>query len=201
MITHPTDGQLLSDVLSTQTWDEIARKYGYKSSSQLEKRARALGFPDKVRKRVLGYDPTNKSHRRLKQCYADMKRRCYSTQNVMYHRYGARNITVCDEWRNSFEEFFLWALENGYSDDLTLDRIDTNKNYCPENCRWADMKTQQRNRSTNRLITYKGATLTAKEWSEVFGIEYNVLLWRLSRWTDLDRVFNTPVRKCGGDNE
>jgi hypothetical protein len=116
----------------------------------------------------------------------------------MYHRYGARNISVCDEWRKSFEPFFIWALNNGYSDNLTLDRIDTNKGYCPENCRWADMKTQQRNRSTNHLITYKGETLTAKEWSEVFNIEYNVLLWRLARWSDLERVFNTPVRKCGG---
>ena len=137
----------------------------------------------------------------MKQCYADMKRRCYSPQNVMYHRYGARNISVCDEWRNSFEAFFLWSLENGYADNLTLDRIDTNKGYCPENCRWADMKTQQRNRSTNRLITYNGATLTVKEWSEVFDIEYNVLLWRLARWRDLERVFNTPVKKCGGDKK
>jgi hypothetical protein len=60
------------------------------------------------------------------------------------------------------------------------------------------MKTQQRNRSTNHLITYKGVTHTAKEWSEVFDIEYNVLLWRLARWSDLEHVFNTPVRKCGG---
>jgi hypothetical protein len=200
MITHPSDEQLLADVLSTQTWAEIAKKYGYKYSSQLEKRARKLGLPDKVRKRVLGYDAENPSHKRLKQCYADMKRRCYSTNNVMYHRYGGRGIAVCDEWRTSFQDFFLWALANGYADNLTLDRVDTDKDYCPSNCRWADMKTQQRNRSTNHSVTYNGETHTAKEWSEITGVQYDVLLWRLRNWSDLDRVFLSPLRGHGGDN-
>ena len=199
MITHPTDEQLLADVLSTQTWIEIAKKYGYKYSSQLEKRARLLGFPDKVRKQVPGYDAMNPSHKRLKQCYADMKRRCYSTNNVMYHRYGGRGISVCDEWRTSFQNFFLWSLANGYADNLTLDRVDTNKGYCPSNCRWADMKTQQRNKSTNHLVTYNGETHTAKEWSEITGIQYDVLLWRLRSWNDLNKVFHYPVRGRGGD--
>lgn len=194
MITHPTDEQLLADVLSTQTWAEIAKKYGYKYSSQLEKRARSLNFPDKVRKTVLGFDTNNPSHKRLKQCYADMKRRCYSSANVMYHRYGGRGIAVCDEWRTSFQDFFLWALDNGYADNLTLDRIDTNKDYCPSNCRWADMKTQQRNRSTNHKVTYNGETHTVKEWSEIAGIQYDVLLWRLRNWSDLDKVFLSPIR-------
>ena len=191
MITYPTDEQLLEDVLSTQTWDQIAIKYGYKNSSQLEKRARKLGFPDKVRKRVLGYDPTNKSHRRLKQCYADMKRRCYSPQNVMYHRYGARNISVCDEWRNSFEAFFIWALKNGYSDNLTLDRIDTDKDYCPENCRWTTYKEQANNKRNNRFVEYDGRRQTIAQWAEEIGMDYNALLYRLTRFS-IEKAFTMP---------
>lgn len=195
MITHPTNEELLADVLSTQTWPEIAKKYGYKYSSVLEKRARVLGFPDKVKKCVVGYDPENKSHKRIKQCYADMKRRCYNKRNSMYHRYGGRGIEVCEGWKKSFALFFHWAVNNGYSDDLTLDRIDTDGNYSPSNCRWADMKTQQRNRSTNHKVTYRGETKTAKEWSEFYHIQYDVLLWRLRNWDDLDLVFTAPLRK------
>lgn len=194
MITRPTDEQLLADVLSMQTWAEIAKKYGYKSSSHLEKRARKIGLPDKVRKTVPGYDANSTSHKRIRQCYADMKRRCYTKTNVMYHRYGGRGIGVCCEWKNSFRNFFLWAIGNGYADNLTLDRIDTDKDYCPENCRWADMKTQQRNRSTNHIVTYNGETRTAKEWSEIYHIQYDVLLWRLKNWNDLDKVFLSPLR-------
>ena len=95
-----------------------------------------------------------------------MKRRCYQKQNKRWSKYGGRGIKVCDEWRNNFQAFFDWSLENGYADHLTIDRIDMNGHYTPENCRWADKFQQANNRSNNHYITYRGKTKTMMEWSK-----------------------------------
>lgn len=85
------------------------------------------------------------SRTRLYRCWQDMKHRCLNATSKDYHRYGGRGITFCDEWKE-FEPFRDWALANGYDDKLTIDRIDNDGNYCPENCKWSTQKEQARNK-------------------------------------------------------
>ena len=103
------------------------------------------------------YNSTHKeSKTRLYNEWQHMKKRCYWKNYNAYNLYGGKGITVCDEWKNSFVAFKDWALNNGYTDELTLDRIDINKNYEPSNCRWATKYIQSNNRSINRIVEYHG---------------------------------------------
>lgn len=107
---------------------------------------------------------------RLYQIYTSMKDRCYRVKARDYERYGAKGIRVCPEWLASFDAFRDWALQNGYADNLTLDRKEVDGPYSPENCRWATYKEQANNRSNTKYITYEGATRTASEWAELIGV-------------------------------
>ena len=135
---------------------------------------------------------------RIYNIFNGMKGRCYCKEHFAYESYGGRGITVCDEWRNSFQAFYDWAMSNGYRDDLTLDRINNDGNYEPLNCRWITMKEQCSNRRNNHLLTYKGETKTLTEWAELYGKSYVALFMRLKRGWSIEKAIETPLR--GGGN-
>ena len=121
------------------------------------------------------------SKNRLYRIWLNMKQRCNNPNNKDYAHYGNRGIKVCTEWENSFDSFRDWAIENGYAAELTLDRKNNDRGYCPDNCRWATRKEQVNNRSNNLTFTYKGITHTLAEWSEIYGINASTLHDRVMR--------------------
>lgn len=130
------------------------------------------------------------SHTRIDNIYKTMIARCFYPTNKSYPRYGAKGITVCDEWRKDKTSFFKWAFEHGYADNLTIDRIDPKGNYCPENCRWATYQEQNNHRCSNRFETIDGVTHTVAEWSRISGIKAGTIQNRLYvGWSPKDAVF------------
>lgn len=125
------------------------------------------------------------THTRIYNIYQGMKNRCYTKSNIEYKNYGGRKISVCKEWLEDFTNFYNWAMKNGYKDNLTIDRINVNKNYEPTNCRWVTMKVQQNNRRDNRKVLYKGKKYTIAELSDYIKIPYATLLWRINHnWSE-----------------
>lgn len=118
---------------------------------------------------------------RLYHIWVSMKQRCYNPKHISYKNYGGSGIKVCAEWKNDFQKFYDWAMLNGYSDDLTIDRIDTKGNYKPTNCQWADAKSQACNRRNNIVVKFQDRQLTLSEVSEITGINYWALKNRYHR--------------------
>ena len=126
-----------------------------------------------------------------------MKTRCYNENNPKYKNYGGRGIEVCDEWLD-FKNFHEWAISHGFEKGLSLERIDNDKGYCPENCRWATMLEQAKNKRTNIMITYNGITDTLQGWTKRLGFRKNTLRVRIVQlgW-GVEKAFNTPIYKQG----
>lgn len=136
------------------------------------------------------------SKTRVFKIWANMIQRCY-TDRPRYKHYFGKGIRVCDEWKNSFEKFREWALSHGYSDNLSIDRIDPNGNYEPSNCRWIAMRDQMNNRTTNVFLTAFGETHTISEWSRITGISEGTLRSRISRcrWNAEKALSTKPKNK------
>lgn len=138
-----------------------------------------------------------KTGTRLYGVWRDMKRRCNSSTASSYKNYGGRGIKVCEEW-NDFENFYNWAMNSGYDENAegrscTLDRIDVNGNYCPENCRWVDFTVQANNRRSNRLIKAFGKEMTISQWSKLTRINKSTLKQRLDNgWSAEDSLITPP---------
>lgn len=114
---------------------------------------------------------------KLYRVWCSMKERCNNIHNKSYKNYGKKGIKVCSEW-NNYINFKKWALSNGYQENLTIDRINFNKNYEPNNCRWVDTKIQNRNYSKNIFIEFNNKKMCLKELSEKIPEKYATLLWR-----------------------
>lgn len=137
------------------------------------------------------------SKTRLYSIWKDMLKRCNYENATNYTNYGGKGIRVCDEWYD-FERFRDWAIVHGYLDSLTIDRIDNSSGYNPENCRWVDMKVQERNTSRNRVLTFAGETHCMMEWAEKLGINYRTLQNRLNLYGwSIERALTTPVGNRG----
>lgn len=147
---------------------------------------------DSFRKVITKHEKRNT---RLYSIWANMRSRCNNPNTGYFDRYGGRGITICEEWER-FETFYEWSMSNGYSDNLTIDRIDNNKGYSPENCRWASASEQNSNTRRNHLITYNGKTQTMTQWAEEIGIPARTLETRLNRhhWS-IERALTTPKQR------
>lgn len=135
-----------------------------------------------------------KTNTRLYNIWSTMKRRCMTVKSgKAYKNYFLRGITICEDWK-VFENFQKWALANGYSDELSIDRIDNNSNYCPENCRWVNNKVQANNKRSNRYLTYKNKTQTVSQWADELGIKYNTIHERLRRGWNVEKTLSCKIR-------
>ena len=132
---------------------------------------------------------------RLYRIWNGMKNRCYNPNVSGYRLYGGRGISICPEWlgENGFLSFYEWAMSSGYRDDLSIDRIDVDGGYSPDNCRWATNIQQANNTSRNRFIVYQGKRKTAQEWARETGIPLQTILFRLNGgWTVEAALFTPP---------
>lgn len=127
------------------------------------------------------------SYDNLYKRYCDMKSRCYNKNKKNYKYYGGRGIKVCDEWKDNFKEFYNWAI-NGWKKGLTLDRINNDDDYKPDNCRWVDRIEQANNRHTNYLIKYKGRIKTMAQWSRILKIDYSFIQIRMYKNKTMEEV-------------
>jgi hypothetical protein len=132
--------------------------------------------------------------RKLKDLYRNMKARCYDHGNKRWANYCGRGIIVCDEWLNDIRAFYKWVMENGYEPGLSIDRIDVNGNYEPNNCRFATLIVQQNNTTRNRWLTWKDRTLTVAEWAREIGVRCQALQHRVTRGWPVERIFTQPFR-------
>lgn len=138
----------------------------------------------------------------LYRAYHDMIDRCYKPQKSNYKYYGGKGVKVCEEWKIEYLSFYEWAMSHGYKQGLQIDRIDNQKDYCPENCRWATKLEQENNKTTNIRIEYKGETHTMTEWARIAGLTNSCLGARLRKGWAVEKALTTPNKKSrNGENQ
>lgn len=135
---------------------------------------------------------------RLRKIWESMHERCEYERHPYFKDYGGRGIKVCAAW-DSYLPFAKWAMKHGYSQDLTLDRIDGNNGYSPSNCRWVTQKEQQNNKRSNHKIEYNGEVRNLSEWADMYGIGRTTLRNRIKCGWPIEKALFTPVRKRGAD--
>lgn len=131
---------------------------------------------------------------RLHIIWNNMKQRCNNPNRKDYKYYGAKGITVCEDW-NEYKNFEKWAINNGYSDNLTIERKITSIGYFPNNCEWVLFSQQRNNTTQTRLITIGNETKPLKHWCEYFGISYHMVAQRIHRGMEQEKAFTNPPQR------
>ena len=157
----------------------------YGSSTKCKK----CGLASSARKREIFHD------KRLRFIFKGIRQRCYDPNSISYKNYGAKGITVCDEWLSNPSSFEQWALANGYEDGLSIDRIDNLVGYSPSNCRWVTKTVQNRNRSSVYLATIDGRTMTVTEWCHELGLLPSTIHTRIRKGMSPEDALLTPIQK------
>lgn len=147
---------------------------------------RIAKYSDLKRTTKCTHNTTNWDNQRIGKIFNDMRRRCYEQNNKSYKWYGEKNIQIYDEWLNNPKTFEIWAMSNGYSDELTIDRINSNLDYSPENCRWITKINNSKYKSTTSMISANGETHSGRDWARLLNLSVNII--------------NTYVREYGIEN-
>lgn len=127
--------------------------------------------------------------------YMHMKDRRYNPKDKRYNRYGGRGIKICNEWLNSYQEFEKWSLSHGYEEALTIDRIDNDGDYEPNNCKYVTFSENSKKKGTNKYFTYKGKTQNLTDWCNELNLKYHTVLCRLRAGWTFENAVETPVKK------
>ena len=129
--------------------------------------------------------------------WLSMKARCNNPHTDYYYCYGERGIKVCKEWADSFEKFYDWALTHGYADNLTIDRINSDLDYMPDNCRWVTPKEQANNRRNNHLLTFQGKTQSIQMWADELNFKHSMISDRIRHGWSVEEALTIPKQKGG----
>lgn len=144
-----------------------------------------------------GFASDKQPYERLYKIWGQMKQRCTNPKDDHFRLYGARGITVCDEWLHDYMAFRTWAIDNNYNDSLTLDRINVDGNYEPSNCRWATLVEQQNNRRCNVRLSYNGETHTYAEWGRILNLNPETIRHRHLKGLPIEQVlYEGNLRHC-----
>ena len=136
-----------------------------------------------------GIKTHGESHTRLHDIWCDMRKRCKHNP-----RYAGRGIKVCEEW-GDYTVFAKWARENGYTDNLTIERVNVDGDYCPDNCKWIELVEQARNRTTTKWVEYQGRKVSLAEASELAGLPYKTVHLRIKKGWSVERALSEPLKK------
>ena len=132
---------------------------------------------------------------RIYRIWRNMKSRCLNSNTPKFKNHGGRGVFICREWLD-FENFYNWAIQNGYADNLTLERINNNEGYYPTNCEWTTYKKQNFNKRVNRIVTYRNESRPLMEWSNLLGFKFSTLWARLYQYNwSIDKAFEIPTKR------
>ena len=135
------------------------------------------------------------SKTRIFNIWVGIKQRCLNPKKDSFCEYGGRGISICDSWKNDFMAFYKWAIRNGYKDSLSIDRIDVDEGYFPQNCRWVGFKTQSRNKRTNHMVEFDGKLMPLVDCCDKYGVPYHITLKRILRGWSLEDALTIPNLK------